>query len=125
MRRTRDAAAFRLATASLFILITYFAVTPTPPFVEHLWDKANHFAAFYALALTTDFGFPNREFDWRKALTLLAYGLLIEVVQYFLPYRTADVLDLATDALALAAYWLSLPLLRHLPLLRSRWSAGT
>jgi hypothetical protein len=46
-------------------------------------------------------------------------------VQYFLPFRQFSLLDLAVDALGLAAYALLRPLCRRLPILRERWQGGT
>jgi VanZ family protein len=101
---------------------SYLAFTPIPvPLVEHVWDKAKHVAAFAVLATLTDFSFPRRGFDFRKVSALLAYGVFIEVVQYFLPYRSAEVLDVVADSIGLLCYWLATPALRRAPLLRRRW----
>jgi VanZ family protein len=82
-------------------------------------------AAFLVLAALLDFSLPRQEFTLAKAGALLGYGLLIEIVQYFLPFRQFSLLDLAVDALGLAAYALLRPLCRRLPILRERWQGGT
>lgn len=91
------------------------------PIAANLNDKVSHILAFYVLALLIDFSFPRRRFDFSKAMTLLSYGLLIECVQYFLPYRTFSLFDLSADAVALLAYQFSLPALKCIPWLRWRW----
>ena len=92
------------------------------PVVENMNDKVNHILAFYVLGFLADFSFPGKRFGLSKVLTILGYGLLIEVIQYFLPYRSFSLYDLAADTAGLAIYWLSLPALKHLPLLRRRWN---
>jgi VanZ family protein len=89
--------------------------------LEDINDKVSHLLAFYVLSLLADFSFPRHGSVLSKALALLGYGLLIEVVQYFIPYRTCSLLDLSADGAGIALYWLSVPALKYLPLLRSRW----
>lgn len=84
-------------------------------------DKVEHGIAFYALALLADFSFPQNGFGRAKMLSLLSYGLAIEIIQYFLPYRSFSLLDLGADAVGLVIYGVSLPMLKHMPLLKKRW----
>ena len=49
---------------------------------------------------------------------LAGYGLFIEVVQHFLPYREASFVDLLADGAGIAAYALCIPLLARIPVLR-------
>jgi VanZ family protein len=105
------------------IAITHLATTRIQyPVVENINDKLNHILAFYVLALLVDFSFPQDKFVVSKVLALLGFGLLIEVIQYFLPYRTFSLYDLAADGGGLTVYWFSLPTLRYVPLLRCRWN---
>jgi len=114
---------FRLLLALALAVITHLATAPLgelPP--VHLNDKLGHLLAFYGLALLADFSFRRSGFDLNKALSLLGYGLLIEVVQHFIPYRDFSLLDLGADALGLAAYGASVPLLRRTSVLAQRWT---
>ena len=52
-------------------------------------------------------------------------GLLIELVQYFLPHRQFSLWDLAADMLGLLIYPLGFPLLKRIPGLALRWISGT
>ncbi len=116
---------FRIGFAATLVVVSYLAVTPMEHTVSQLVsDKLNHMAAFLVLAALLDFSLPRQEFTLAKAGALLGYGLLIEIVQYFLPFRQFSLLDLAVDALGLAAYALLRPLCRHLPILRERWQGG-
>lgn len=114
--------AFRISLTAALLVITHLATTSLQyPMVESMYDKANHVLAFYALAFLADFSFPGNKFGAAKISSLLGYGLLIEVIQYFLPYRSFSLYDLAGDGAGLFLYWLSLPALRYFPWLRSRW----
>jgi VanZ family protein len=123
MTRTQIVA-FRWVLAAAIVIITHLAITPQQyPIIRHIYDKANHIAAFYALAFLIDFSFPATNAAIAKAMGLLGYGILIEVVQSFIPNRMASFLDVAADGMGIALYSISLPLLRHVPLLRRRWRA--
>ena len=114
--------AFRASLSVALVVIMYLAVTPqTYPVVESLNDKVIHLLAFCMLALLGDYSSPADEFGIRKFLLLSSYGLLIEFVQYFLPYREASLLDLMADCLGLSVYWVLYGHLKHLPILRLRW----
>ena len=92
---------WRVALVLLLCVITVLALTPTPPReADFGWDKLNHVAAFAALAVTASLGFARA---WaRVGVSLLAYGALIEVVQAFIPNRSADWDDLLADAIGIA-----------------------
>lgn len=79
-------------------------------------DKGLHFLAFYTLALLLDFSFPRIRFGLFKILILISYGILIEFIQSFIPYRSAELADLFTDIVGICAYAGTLPLLRHFSL---------
>ncbi len=113
---------FRLLFVFALVVITWLAtIELTYPHVENINDKISHIAAFYILALLSDFSFPNDNFGLNKVSALLVYGLLLEMIQYFLPYRTFSLLDLMADGIGLAGYFFSLPLLKFVPFLRMRW----
>jgi VanZ family protein len=66
-----------------------------------------HFAEFGIFTALVVMAWTSRR-GWRRALLAgsvagVAYGLLIEVVQYPLPYRSADPRDFALDACGVAA----------------------
>jgi len=126
MRDTPYTGAFRIAFAVTLLAVSYLAfghVEETP--IASINDKLGHSAAFLTLALLLDFAWPRRAWGAAKLLPLFAYGLLIEIVQYFLPYRTFSLWDLAADTLGLLAYPLLFPLLRRLPGLALRWNSVT
>lgn len=63
-------------------------------------DKAGHAGLFAALTVAALGSVSGRRA--RLALALLAYGALVELVQSFLPLRSADGWDLVADAVGIA-----------------------
>lgn len=103
------------------VVIIYLATTHESfPAIDEANDKLNHVLAFYVLAFLADYSAPKAGFLLYKGLPILGYGLLIEMIQYFLPYREFSVLDLVADGIGIAAYVLSRPLLSRLDIQRHR-----
>lgn len=88
-------------------------------------DKVGHTAAFLCLAFLLDFAWPRHPWGPGKLLLLLGYGLLIELVQYFLPHRSFSLWDLAADGSGLLLYSFAFPLLKRIPGLALRWNSAT
>ncbi len=97
---------------SIVLLITVLAATLMPA----IWfwsdrvrllslvggvDKWSHFAAFLVLALWFSGLFRKRSY-WRVAVGLLAFGILIELCQRLVGYRSAEWLDVVANALGIA-----------------------
>jgi VanZ family protein len=116
---------FRSLLAVSIIAISYLATTSRSiPVVREVNDKIEHAFAFFTLALLVDFSWPQSSFGPRKALSLLGYGLAIEITQYFLPYRSCSLFDLGADAVGLSLYWLAIPVLKNIRPLGLRWKDG-
>lgn len=91
--------AWRVLLVAALVCISWLAFTPNPPPAADLgWDKANHFAAFGTLAFL---GMQCLQAGGRRAwwvlAGLLAYGVLIELVQSRIPGRDADARDVVAD----------------------------
>ena len=112
-----------MLTLLLVGYLSFAHLEETP--VADINDKFGHTAAFLCLAFLLDFAYPRRVWGAEKLLPLLAYGLFIELVQYFIPYRTFSLWDLAADGLGLMLYPLALPLLKRIPGLALRWNSVT
>ncbi len=91
--------AWRLLFLSVVVGASWLAFSPHPPRAADLgWDKANHFAAFGTLAfvgLQCLAASPRRR--WIVLAALLAYGILIELVQAQIPGRDAEARDVLAD----------------------------
>jgi hypothetical protein len=87
-------------------VILWLALHPSPPISGLQLDKLNHLAAFFVLALLTEYAFPSATVSALKLLPLLGFGLLIEVLQHWVGYRYFEWLDLAADGSGIVAFWL-------------------
>lgn len=107
--------------ASLLGIIVLSTVELTHPLITRVNDKLEHVLAFAYLAFLVDFSFPGNRHGLLKVLLLLAYGVLIEVIQYFIPYRMFSFLDVLADGVGIIVYGLSIPVLKRIPILKLRW----
>ena len=122
MRRTQTTL-FRIALLIATVTIAHFATAPLEavPFVG-LGDKVLHVGAFLVLASMLDFSFPSTAFGAGKVAALLAYGIAIEIVQHYLPFRSFSLLDWLADAAGIALYVAAAtPILKRIPWLQRRW----
>lgn len=114
--------AFRLLLTLSLLLILYLATIKLEnPILTSVNDKLGHIMAFAYLAFLLDFAMPDSDFNLLKIIPLLGYGLMIEFVQYFLPYRTFSILDMLADVAGIMIYLLIIPLLKYIPFLKRRW----
>ena len=82
-------------------IITYFSLTP----IEHKipeniwdWDKASHFTAYLLLAIFVKK--VHIRFSYLTCvITCFSYSFAIECIQYFIPNRQFDVLDMLANLL--------------------------
>ena len=87
----------RILFLFFLIVIEYLATTSISiKVIENSWDKANHFVAFFVLFITLSTGFPNIKLIGR-ILLLMFFGIQIEIVQAFLPFREFSLLDIFAD----------------------------
>ena len=95
---------FRRALAMCLVAITTLALIPPGHEPLAVSDKVNHIAAFLVLAWLADHAYPGYSRGTDLWLALLGYGLLLEGLQAWVPYREASLGDLLADAAGLAAY---------------------
>ena len=63
-------------------------------------DKVNHFFTFFVFAILEKFAFQSSFAI--TSCSALGFGAFIELVQAFLPYRSAELADLVADLLGTA-----------------------
>lgn len=99
-RITRVFAPAAFWAAAVFTL--WSTMAPAAPNVPG-GDKVQHVAVFGLLALLLWAAYPRMSVGWRAAC-LLGFGATIEVLQGTLPFgRSAELFDLAADALGIGA----------------------
>jgi VanZ family protein len=78
-----------------------------------LSDKTEHCLTFFALMAAAWLGYRKNLALGKLALLLIAYGIAIECVQFFIPSRSFSVLDMVADSIGvLPAWWIALQLER-------------
>jgi VanZ family protein len=118
---TKTILMFRIALFVSVFIILYFTTTASEPDIaESINDKLSHGLTFLLLSLLADFSCPESKFTFRKVSPLVAYGVLIECIQYFLPYRSFSVLDILADIAGIALYAMVSPLIINMPFLNQR-----
>jgi len=97
----------RFIFISLIFIISYIAFLPNYdalPEVVSVSGIINHFMAFFVLAFFLNKGF---EVSLKEAFVILfVYGFFIEAVQYFLPNRCFELLDLVVDMSGVGVFYL-------------------
>ncbi|MDP3588113.1 MAG: VanZ family protein [Sulfuricurvum sp.] len=92
---------FKSALYINFIVIEYLALTPQHiEVLDGLWDKQNHFIAFFVLFILLSFAYTH--FSTRKKIALLLLvGFQIEATQYFIPGRSSSFMDIVADSIGI------------------------
>ncbi len=95
----------RLLLALALLIVTYMMLTPSPgPIQASVNDKAGHALAFFVLSLLSHAGWARHDFNWRFVLPLLAYGIVMECIQYFIPHRFFSSADILADTAGILVY---------------------
>lgn len=88
---------FRILLVISILVISFLAISETNPTTQNfIDDKLLHFLCFAYLTLIFKLTQFIRQDFWLYVI-VLAYGILIEIVQMFLPYRSFELLDIFAD----------------------------
>ena len=68
--------------------------------VESVWDKANHFVAFFTLYILLSLAYKKLSLKVKVGLLIL-FGIQIELVQSFIPQRYFSPLDVVADTIGI------------------------
>jgi VanZ family protein len=91
---------YKIAFFSALAVIEFLATTTQHiAVVEHIWDKANHFSAFFVLYILLSLAYEFKTLT--KVLLLLAFGMQIEIVQSFIDGRYFSLLDVVADSVGI------------------------
>ncbi len=83
------------------LMVTYFSLTPVEHKVsESIWDKASHFIAYLILFIIAKKVHPK--FNYLTcAIICCIYSFIIECIQYFIPDRAFEGLDMIASSLGI------------------------
>ena len=96
------------------VAISFLATTETSSSLQSpIDDKLLHFLCFAYLTIIFKFAqFIDQDF-WLYVI-VLAYGILIEIVQIYLPYRSFEFLDIFADFMGILCAGFLLKLAKNL-----------
>lgn len=77
-------------------------------------DKIKHISAFFTLSLLLNRSSSSIKSRLRNMVALLFFGILIEVVQFFIPSRDADFNDIIADFVGILLFQLSYSFLKFI-----------
>ena len=84
------------------VAIEFLATTTTVhiELVESMWDKSNHFIAFFVLYILLSLGYQNLTL-YLKVVFLFTFGLQIEIVQELSGRSPFSTLDMLADSIGI------------------------
>ena len=92
---------FKIALLICVLSIEYLATTTREiEIVSGMWDKSNHFMAFFVLYILLSFAYQHMKI-FHKILWLMAFAIQIEVVQYFIEGRFFSFMDVVADTIGM------------------------
>ena len=92
----------RLLFAGWALALAFLTLAPAPEALQAPGgDKLHHLLAFLLLGLLARLGWPRHHYVRAWLPGLLVYGAAIELVQGYLPWRSAELADLAADGAGL------------------------
>jgi len=101
MKIVNNTLLFRILLFITLVSIEYLATTTIHiEVMESMWDKANHFIAFFTLYILLCFAYKNLSILW-VSLILLGFGLQIEIVQSFIDGRFFSIMDVVADGIGI------------------------
>tara|TARA_B100000674_G_C37506989_1_gene763031 strand:- start:284 stop:628 length:345 start_codon:yes stop_codon:yes gene_type:complete len=102
---------YRCLFVLLVVFTAYAAFYPSQgtSSIPHI-DKFFHFLIFFLLSFSLDLSVKQPLLKHPLLiLFLIFYAALIEFVQYFLPYRSAELFDLLSDSIGILVYLIIAP----------------
>ncbi len=89
-------------------IIGVLSVIPSPDRVVSVSDKFAHFVAYFITASLCYCAFKREKLSFLLFLGLgvFLYGIAIEIVQYFLPYRDFSVGDIIANASGIGSFFI-------------------
>tara|TARA_R110002072_G_scaffold622_5_gene4815 strand:+ start:21439 stop:21819 length:381 start_codon:yes stop_codon:yes gene_type:complete len=97
---------FKVMFYASLLVGCYMAFTPVEGGIQAKFnDKLLHASGFFIMAFTSQLAHPKTRF-MILFIGLSCFGLTIELVQAYLPYRSFSMWDLAADILGLGLYFI-------------------
>jgi len=97
---------YRVAFFLWLVIIGVLSVIPSPDRVVSVSDKLAHFIAYFITASLCYCAFKKEKLSFIifSGIAVFFYGIAIEVVQYFLPYRDCSIGDIIANASGIGSF---------------------
>lgn len=110
-RQLRRIALFKVSVRTVVVVLmllgAWVATTKLDfPEVYSINDKVIHVVVFFGFAVLMDLAISRKPFWLWKGLPLVGYGVAIEVLQYFTPFRSFSLMDMLADFIGVLLYFL-------------------
>ncbi len=108
---------FKVIFFATVIFILYKALTPstgTPFFDFNHADKVLHASAFFVLSFLLNRASSSMAKRFRNMFSLLAFGILIEILQSFTGYREVSAADVLADLVGILLFQFTYSFLLYL-----------
>lgn len=111
VRQLRRIAAFKVSTSAVVIILMLLGIWVATkkldfPSDVNVNDKLIHVVVFFGFAVLVDLASSRKPFWLWKGLPLLVYGIGVEVMQYFTPFRSFSITDMIADFVGILIYFL-------------------
>ena len=92
---------YKILFYTCLISIEFLATTTLKiEVVESIWDKANHFIAFFVLYILLSLAYKKFK-TITKFILLVLFGMQIEIVQHFIDGRYFSLMDVVADTIGI------------------------
>ena len=110
VRQLRSIALFQVSTRAVVITLMLLGIWVATMKLEfpadvNVNDKLIHIVVFFGFAVLIDLSSSRKPFWLWKGLPLLAYGIGIELMQYFTPFRSFSIMDMIADFSGILIYF--------------------
>ena len=110
VRQLRRIAFFKVSTRAVVITLMILGIWVATKKLEfppdlNVNDKLIHIVVFFGFAVLVDLSSSRKPFWLWKGLPLLIYGVAIEVMQYFTPFRSFSIMDMVADFAGILLYF--------------------
>ena len=111
VRQLRRIALFKVSTRAVVITLMVLGLWVATTKLDFetsftISDKIIHVVVFFGFAMLLDLASSRHPFWLWKGLPLLGYGIFVEVLQYFTPFRSFSVLDMLADFAGIMLYFI-------------------
>lgn len=106
----------RVLLAIAVVITLYQATIPQPVDLlpSNYFDKVLHASAFFVLSFLAELSFPGRRTLGWRLLALTSFGIFVEMVQVYIPWRSSEFMDVVADCTGMTLWLLLAMVVRRM-----------